>query len=92
MTYKEYQKLHWFMRWLCRYTPMDRINWKQGIYWRWVKIRQRTPLITLLQLSFWRTVREDCKAGCKTCGCGKTWWRYRIMPAIFGDKRFGGGC
>lgn len=71
----------------------DESTWRQGCYYNWWRFVQWMPLLTLLRPSWWWNVlTNDRKDRFKTCGCGRTWFQYRLLPALVGDKRLGGGC
>lgn len=67
-------------------------GWLEAFYWNYRKFRKWCPLLTLTAPSFYLTVWDDAKRGFETCGCGRTWFKYRLLPALVGDKRCGGGC
>jgi hypothetical protein len=57
------------------------------------EVRRRTPLGSFFSIWWWRGFIKDYQNGFVTCGCGRTYWDYRLKPAIFGDwKWHGGGC
>lgn len=75
------------------YTPGDRKTFRQGLWWNWLKFTTVMPLLTMTRPGWWRCVWHEYKTGrTDTCACGRTWFTYRILPALVGDKRFGGGC
>ena len=65
----------------------------RGIFWNYAYLRRRTPFLTLTAPYFWKYILMDYRKGFRTCECGKTWWQYRLRPALVGDKQLiGGGC
>lgn len=64
-----------------------------GLRWRWLRFCQWMPLLTLCSPWWWTGLLSDVWHGrCQTCGCGRTYLRYHIWPAIVGSNRMGGGC
>jgi hypothetical protein len=89
--HRSYHKGWWY-----KYVPGGGADglwgWCEALKFNWFRFRKWAPLLTLTSLWFWRDVWEDSRKGFKSCGCGRTWFRYRLLPALVGDKRFGGGC
>lgn len=91
-----------FKRWFYRYVPgkhdehgllvFDRATVWEGLRWNWIHLRAQIPLIELLRPSFWCDVKKDKAKGYPPCGCGKTWFQYRMKPALLGHMINGGGC
>lgn len=63
-----------------------------GLLWNYRRFRKRCPLLTLTSFHWWVMVWGDYQKGFNTCGCGRSWWTYRLLPALAGDGRMGGGC
>lgn len=77
------------------------LGWLEALKWNWRKFQTWAPLLTLFAPGWWRMVWRDAfpredhpfkDQRFRTCYCGRTWFRYRLLPALVGDKRFGGGC